>query len=112
RRDQAFGSRERGPARDAEDRSRRDSRQARLALDVRLLHHREQVLREKSDDRAIRSDAGELAKRIAPQFPGNRLVWEVLLETQVLEDGMTVEQAEKVLGPATDTTPERIGWYF
>ena len=38
-------------------------------------------------------------------------MWQVLLETKVLEDGMTVEQAENLLGPATEKSPDRLGWY-
>jgi hypothetical protein len=85
---------------------------ARLGLDVRLLHHLQEAMREKPDDRSLRTDAADLAKRIAPHSKGNRTVWQVLLDTKVLDDGMTVERAEKLLGPATEKSPERLGWYF
>jgi hypothetical protein len=85
---------------------------ARLGLDVRLLHHLQEAMREKPDDRSLRTDAADLARRIAPHAQGNRTVWQALLDTKVLEDGMTVEQAEKLLGPATEKSAERVGWYF
>jgi hypothetical protein len=88
-----------------------DPEVARLGPDIRLLHHLKAAMREKPDDRTLRTDAADLARRIAPHTRGNRLVWQVLLETKVLEDGMMVEQAEKPLGPATEGTPERAGWY-
>jgi hypothetical protein len=85
---------------------------ARLGLDVRLLHHLQEAMREKPDNRSLKTEAADLARRIAPHSKGNRTVWQALLDTMVLEDGMTVEQAEKLLGPATEKSPERLGWYF
>jgi hypothetical protein len=83
----------------------------RLALEIRLLHRLQAAMREKPDDSVLRTDAVDLARRIAPHSKGNRVVWQVLLETKALEDGMTVEQAEKLLGPATEKSPDRLGWY-
>src|SRR5262249_58386242 len=85
---------------------------ARLGLDVRLLHHLQEAMRDKPDDRSLRTDAAVLARRIAPHAQGNRTVWQALLDTKGLEDGMTVEQAEKLLGPATEKSAERGGWEF
>ena len=85
---------------------------ARLGLDVRLLHHLQESTREKPDDRSLKTDAADLAERIAPHSKGNRTVGQVLLDTKVLEDGMTVEHAEELLGPATEKSPERLGWYY
>ena len=49
---------------------------ARLGLDVRLLHHLQEAMREKPDDRSLRTDAADLARRIAPHAQGNRTVWQ------------------------------------
>jgi hypothetical protein len=84
----------------------------RLALDIRMLHRLQAAMIEKPNDYVLKTDAADLAKRIAPHSKGNRTVWQVLLDTKVLEDGMTVERAEKLLGPATEKSPERLGWYF
>ena len=49
---------------------------ARLGLDVRLLHRLQEAMREKPDDRSLRTDAADLARRIAPHAKGNRTVWQ------------------------------------
>jgi hypothetical protein len=66
----------------------------------------------KSDDPAVRKEAGDLAAKLAPDLPGNRLVWGVLIKAGVLKDGMTLKDAEKLLGPPTDTSGTVVGWYF
>ena len=81
----------------------------RLGADTRILNHLAKAMRDRPDDRGLRSDAADLAKRLAPRFQGNRTVWEVLLETKTLEGITTVEEAEKMLGPATEKTDKRIG---
>lgn len=71
----------------------------RLAHDIRMLHRLQAAMIEKPNDYVLKSDAADLARRIAPHSKGNRTVWQVLLDTKVLEDGMTVERAEELLGP-------------
>jgi len=66
----------------------------------------------KSDDPAVRKEAGDLAAKLAPDLPGNRLVWGVLLKAGVLKDGMALKDAEKLLGPPTDKSGKVVGWYF
>jgi hypothetical protein len=69
---------------------------------LRKLLELERVLGEKPDDAAVRKEAGDLAAKLAPDLPGNRLVWGMLLKAGVLKDGMTVKDAEKLLGLPTD----------
>ena len=88
------------------------SDKARLDIDLRLLRYVEAALNEKPKDRAIRADAAALAARLAPEFPGNVLVWRVLLATATLRDGMSLADAEKLLGTPTDKWDGAIGWYF
>jgi hypothetical protein len=79
---------------------------------LRKLVELERALGEKPDDPAVRKEAGDLAAKLAPDLPGNRLVWNVLLKAGVLKDGMTLNDAEKLLGPPTDKSGKVVGWYF
>jgi ankyrin repeat protein len=88
------------------------AQEARLDTDLRLLSHLDRALGEHPEDRSIRADAAALAARLAPDRPGNRLVWGVLLKTGVLKDGMATRDAEKLLGPPTERSAEHAGWNF
>jgi hypothetical protein len=48
----------------------------------------DKALGEKPNDLGVRLDAAALAVRVAPDLPGNPLVWQVLLKTGALKDGM------------------------
>jgi cell division septum initiation protein DivIVA len=87
------------------------SDEARLATDFRRLVDLDQALRKEPADSKLRQEAAELAKRLAKLQPG-KFVWQVLLNTGVVKDGMSVEEAEKVLGPATGTADRHVEWYF
>jgi outer membrane murein-binding lipoprotein Lpp len=88
------------------------SEKARLATDVRLLHYLDKALDEKPNDINVRLDAAALATRLAPDLPGHLLVWQALLKTETLKDGMSLRDAEKLLGPPTEKCDEYVGWYF
>jgi hypothetical protein len=79
---------------------------------LRRLLELERALGEKPDAAAVRKEAADLAAKLAPELPGNPLVWGMLLKTGVLKDGMTLKDAEKLLGPPTDKSGTVIGWYF
>jgi len=79
---------------------------------LRKLLELERALGEKPADAAVRKEAADLAARLAPDLPGNRMVWGMLLKTGVLKDGMTLTDAEKLLGPPTDKSGTVVGWYF
>jgi hypothetical protein len=85
---------------------------ARLDTDLRLLGLVEKALNEKPNDDAVRADAAALAIRLAPDLPGNPLIWRVLLKTRTLKDGLSLVDAEKLLGPPTDKSDRQVGWYF
>src|SRR5436190_13987533 len=87
------------------------SDEARLATDFRRLVELEQALRKEPADAKVRREAAELAKRLAKLKPG-KVVWQVLLNTGVLKDGMSLEEAEKLLGPATGNPDRHVEWYF
>ena len=56
--------------------------------------------------------AKEIAERIAINRPNNNYIWWVLTRTNGLSDGMTLADAETILGPATDKSdPEFVYWY-
>ena len=38
--------------------------------------------------------------------------WDALLKVGALKDGLSIEDAESLLGPATDETEEYAGWYY
>jgi hypothetical protein len=88
------------------------SDEARLATDLRLLAYLDRALGERPNDPGVRLDAAALATRLAPDLPGNPLVWRVLLKTGTLKDGMSLRDAEKLLGPPTEKSDELVGWYF
>ena len=85
---------------------------ARLDTDLRLLAYLDKALGERPNDPGVRLDAAALATRLAPDLRGNPLVWQVLLKTGTLKDGMALRDAEKLLGPPTEKSAERVGWYF
>jgi cell division protein FtsB len=87
------------------------SEEARLATDLRLLLHLAKALEKEPKNLDLRLDTAALAKRLAPRSP-SRLVWDVLLKTQTLKDGVSIEEAEKTLGPPTERSDSHIGWYF
>ncbi len=97
------------------DRARDDAAKSgpdRLATELRLMGYLDRALREKPEDVAVRAEAAQLARRLAPQVPGNRMIWGALIRTGVLKDGMTIEEAEAVLGPATSKADGSVIWYF
>ena len=54
----------------------------------------------------------ELAVRLATKRPNNNYIWWVLTETNALSDGMSLAEAEEILGPATDVSDsEFVYWY-
>jgi hypothetical protein len=65
---------------------------------------------ENPKDEERRRDLAALAVSVAGKGP-YKLAWEALVKTGTLGNGMTIEEAEKILGPATDRTKDRIGWY-
>jgi hypothetical protein len=79
---------------------------------LRKLLELEKALGENSDDAAVREEAADLAAKLAPDLPGNRLVWGMLIKARVLTDGMTLKDAEKLLGPPTEKSGKVVGWYF
>lgn len=85
-----------------------EARQAGL----RKLLELERALGEKPADAAVRKEAADLAAKLAPELPGNRLVWGMLIKAGVLRDGMTLTDAEKLLGPPTEKSGTVVGWYF
>ena len=86
------------------------SEEARLATDVRLLTHLAGALEKEPKNPNLRLDTRALAERLAPRCPC-RLVWEVLLKTDALKDGLSVREAEKLLGPATGKSDTHVEWY-
>jgi hypothetical protein len=86
--------------------------QARLDKDLRALSDLNKALNEKPDDKAVLKEAAALAKQLGPHLPGNGFVWEILLKTRTLKDGLSLAEALLILGPPTDMSKEHAGWYF
>lgn len=40
------------------------------------------------------------------------MVWEVLIKTRTLKDGMSLAEAEELLGPPARKSAKTVGWYF
>jgi hypothetical protein len=87
-----------------------DAREVQAGL--RHLLELQKALAERPDDAAVRKEAADLAAKLAPDTPGNRFVWGLLLKVGVLKDGMLLKDAEKMLGPPTDRSNTMVGWYF
>ena len=85
---------------------------ARRDTDLRLLSYLDKALNEKPNDGAVQQDAAALATRLAPDLPGNPLIWQVLLKTRTLKDGLSLPDAEKLLGLPTEKSDKQVGWYF
>ncbi|MCY2967133.1 MAG: hypothetical protein NT069_26430, partial [Planctomycetota bacterium] len=83
-----------------------------LDADLRALLSLAENLTAKPDDLTARQDAAVLAIRLVPHLPGNRVVWEVLIKTRTLKDGMSLAEAEELLGPPTRMSDKFVGWYF
>ncbi len=85
--------------------------QQQLDADLRKLSPLAGILNEKPDDPTARQDAAALAVRLAPHLPKNRMVWEVLIKTRTLKDGMSLKEAEELLGPPARRSDKFVGWY-
>ena len=85
--------------------------QEQLNTDLRKLSPLAAILNEKPDDPTARQDAAALAVRLAPHLPKNRMVWEVLIKTRSLKDGMSLKEAEELLGPPARRSDKFVGWY-
>ncbi|MFN0125707.1 MAG: hypothetical protein ACKV19_03350 [Verrucomicrobiales bacterium] len=86
--------------------------QEQLFADRRKLVSLAKVLEEKPDDPTAQQNAAAEAIRLAPHMPGDRLVWDVLLKTRTLKDGMSLAEAEELLGPPARMSDNSVGWYF
>ncbi len=82
-----------------------------LDADLRKLLPLAGTLNAKPDDPTARQDAVALAIRLAPHLPGNRMVWEVLIKTRTLKDGMSLAEAEELLGPPARKSDKLVVWY-
>jgi hypothetical protein len=85
---------------------------ARLDKDLHLLADLDKALNRKPDNKAVVKEAADLAKRLGPYLPGNRLIWQILLKTGTLKDGLSLAEALLLLGPPTDMSNQYVGWYF
>lgn len=81
-----------------------------LVSDLRRLEELAKRLDTEVPDAGIRKEAAALAERLALSSP-NRANWRVLVKTGVLRDGMVLKDAERLLGPPSDRSDERAGWY-
>lgn len=88
-----------------------NTEQARLALDIRLLSHLVSAVDKEPDNLSLRKDTADLARRLAREWPG-RVAWNCLLKLGVLHDGISIGEAERILGPQTDEFAGHVGWYF
>ena len=82
-----------------------------MDADLRKLLPLAEILNEKPDDPTARQDAAALVIRLAPHLPGNRMVWEVLIKARTLKDGMSLAEAEELLGPPTRKSDKFVDWY-
>jgi WD40 repeat protein len=80
--------------------------------ELRLLSYLDKRLQENPEDRTIRLEAAVIAAQLARHVPGNMIVWRVLLTTKTLKDGMTLADAEKLLGPPTSSSDTHVEWYY
>ena len=85
--------------------------QEQLLTDLQKLAPLAEVLKEKPDDLTAQQDAAAVAMRLAPHMQGNRIVWDVLIKTRTLKDGMSLAEAEELLGPPTRKDGKSVGWY-
>jgi hypothetical protein len=83
-----------------------------LDKDLKELSDLSKALKEKPDDQDVFKKASALAKQLGPHLPGNRLVWQVLLQTRTLKDGLSLAEAMQLVGPPTDMSEKYVGWYF
>ncbi len=85
--------------------------QEQLNADLRKLLPLAGILNEKPDDATARQEAAGLAIRLAPHLPGNRMVWEVLIKMRTLKDGMSLPDAEELLGSPARKSEKFVVWY-
>lgn len=90
--------------------------QLRVASDRRRLGELAERFREKPDDQGVRKELAALAERLALAEPDKSGVgvmsWDILLKSGVLKDGLSRQDAEKLLGPPTEAGEKSVGWYF
>jgi hypothetical protein len=83
-----------------------------LAADARRLTQLHQALKKDPKNKEVRQQAVALAKKLALARAPYPIVWTVLLSNGLLKDGMSLADAEKLIGPRTEETKTSVGWYF
>jgi len=69
-------------------------------------------VQEEPANEELRSKTVDFARMLAsPQAPP-KLAWEILIREGVLKDGMTLLEADRILGNPTKTTETGSWWYF
>ena len=93
--------------------SKLDSAQKQLdKTEYALLVSMRESIAKKSDPIISHGVAKEVAERIAINRPNDNYIWWVLTRTGGLNDGMSLSDAEAILGPATDAShPLFVYWY-
>jgi len=77
-----------------------------------ILQNSLEVLKDKPEDKVLRSRIIRLSRVLAqPQAPSST-AWQILIDEKVLHDGMSVKEARHILGMETHRKDGDIRWYF
>lgn len=88
-----------------------EARKRLMASADRLKTVREMLQRD-PDNANLRKEALTLGRRVVRFTFYAPMVWQTLLDIGALKDGLTIDEAEDLLGPATDGHETWIGWYY
>ena len=91
---------------------RRPESGKRLVRDMDRLEVVRKELKAKPNDPKLIKEATFLGRRLAQSSPFPSRGWETLLEIGALKDGLTIEDAEGLLGPATSENEGWVDWYY
>lgn len=95
-----------------EDVSREKPTEEQLASDRKKLVSLVQALEQSPHDPTPRKELAVLARRLAPHLHGDHFVWKALVQTRTLKDGMSLAEAEELLGPPSDKSERAVFWYI
>ena len=84
----------------------------RLVRDSERLEVVRKALKNDPTDAKMRKEAEYLGRRLAQSRIFATPGWFALLEIGALKDGLSIEDAESLLGPATDENDAMAIWYF
>lgn len=77
-----------------------------------ILQNSIEALKKTSDDKELKQHTLELALALAQPQPPSPRAWQFMIDQGVLKDGISLEDAHRLLGRPTSRQDGEVRWYF